>query len=96
MDNQRVETHGAAKQMDQLLEGENVGAGGIDDLIRSQKSGLDQQRGVVAHVHRLQPVAAVARDPEHREVPEQPGDVVDQHVALAKEQGGTDDRVRQA
>jgi len=29
-------------------------------------------------------------------VPEQPGDVVDQHVTLTEEQGGADDRIRQA
>jgi len=47
-------------------------------------------------VDRLQVVAAIAGDREDREVTEQPGDVVNQDIAFAKEQRWPDDGIREA
>ena len=63
---------------------ERVGAGG------------DGERGQVVDVDRPDPVVAPAAYGEHREVAEQPGDVVEQHPVAAEQDGRPQHRVGHA
>lgn len=56
----------------------------------------DQQARVVHDVHRLQTEAAVARNCKNRQMPQQPGDVVDQDIPFAEEEGRPHDPVGEA
>ena len=57
---------------------------------------LDRQGGQVIHVDRLDAVLPVAEHRKNGELAQQPGDVVDQDVFLAEQNGRTQDRVRDA
>ena len=51
-----------------------------------RQPGLDAERGRVPNRHELDLVAPVARDEEHRHVPQPPGDVVDEDVLRTEDE----------
>ena len=57
---------------------------------------LDGQPRQVVDVDRLQAIASVAEDAEHRQPPQSPGDVVDQDVLLAEKDRRPEDGVGDA
>ena len=70
-----------------------LGTDRVDDAILAGHPHLQAQLGQVVDVDPTDPVVAPATDREHREVSEQPGDVVDQHAVAAEEDGRSEDGV---
>ena len=79
--------------LDELVEVERLGPGREDLRVVVVLSELDTQVGDVVDEHRLNAVAAVARDAEYRQSAQRPGHVVDEDVAGSVEERGSDDRV---
>jgi hypothetical protein len=80
----------------QLVEGEGFRAGGVHGHVLIALTILRHQRRHVIHEYRLESVAAVPRDAEHGEPPQEPGDVVQQDVFPPKDDGRAQDGVRKA
>src|SRR5207237_8926775 len=86
----RTYDHGP-DETNEVREGEGLGPDGVDDRAGRRRGRLQRDAGDVLDDDRLDGIAAVAPDPEDRQMAEQPGDVVDQDVALAADDSRPDD-----
>ena len=83
-------------QLDQLLKGEDFRADGIRNLMALLPPQVHGKFREIDHINRLQRVVSRPRNGERRQMAQDPGDVVDQHVFHAKNDGGPQNRVRSA
>ena len=93
----RAAANRRADRHHELPKRHRLGPRGIEDHIGPGAALLDADASDVESVDWLHQVAPVARDREQRHPPQDPGDVVCEHVAFAAEdQGGPHDRIRDA
>ena len=79
--------------LDEGAVGEGFGADGVDGDVGGFLAEGDGEGGEVIDVDGLEAVEAVAEDAEEGEFAEDPGDVVDEDVMVAEEDGGAEDGV---
>ncbi len=94
-DDEGARPDGAADEADELVEPERLGPHGVDHHVRSALPVGQGEPGEVLHVDRLEPVSA-GGDAEHGQAPQEPGDVVHEHVASPEEDRGPQDRAGEA
>jgi len=82
-------------RLDQLAVRESLRPDRIDDHVVVPTPVLHGQGREIIHVDRLQPVGAVAEDAEDRQLPQHPGDVVDQDVVAAEQHRRPQDGMRE-
>ena len=87
---------GAAEKLHELHEGRPLGTHRVGHRVGPIGPRLDGQRGQVIDVDGADPVLAAAPDREHRQVAQEPGDVVEQHPIAAEEDRGPQHRVGHA
>ena len=90
----RTAAERALEQAEEFVEGVRLGADGVDHGVFVAEGGIHGEGGHIFDVDGAHAVAAVAGDGEDREAPQQPGDVVDEHVLAAEDDGRPQDRVR--
>ncbi len=69
-----------ANQPHQFVEREHIRPHRVPGEILLPRPGLHCQRGQVIHIHRLDAVLPVPHLPEKRKTPQQPGNVINQHI----------------
>ena len=88
--------HRVPQHPNQPFEGEDFRAGNINGETLGRSAGGNDPVGIVLDKDRLQSVLPVTRDSKNGQVPDEPRNVVDQNVGVAKQQGRADDRIGQS
>src|SRR5208337_1059890 len=85
----------ACNQSHKVFKCKRLRSNGIAEGVFLLPSSFDHQSSHVFYEDWPDRVAAIARDSEHRKMPDEPGDVVDENIFEAKNDRGTHDGVRE-
>jgi hypothetical protein len=96
VDHRGVAADLASDQGDEFIEGEGLGADGVDGKVIGSSAGVEDKFGEILDEHRLHPIIAVTGDRKERNPAQHPGDIIEQNFLGAEDHGRANDRVRES